>query len=157
MTPEQRNAAFTRLEKDGAITAVTVDGIRFPLYMLSGDLPLMESVISGQASLKPRLEFLAPLDPMLWDRKLIEAVWHYQYSWEIYTPVVKRKYGYYVLPVLWGDRLIGRIEPKADRKAKVLTVQNVWLEPGVRRTKKLSAQIDRAVQRLARLNGCACP
>ena len=157
MNPEQRNAAFTRLEKDGAITAVTVDGIRFPLYMLSGDLPLMESVISGQASLKPRLEFLAPLDPMLWDRKLIEAVWHYQYSWEIYTPVVKRKYGYYVLPVLWGDRLIGRIEPKADRKAKVLTVQNVWLEPGVRRTKKLSAQIDRAVQRLARLNGCACP
>ena len=157
MNPEQRNAAFTRLEKDGAITAVTVDGIRFPLYMLSDDLPLMESVISGQASLKPRLEFLAPLDPMLWDRKLIEAVWHYQYSWEIYTPVVKRKYGYYVLPVLWGDRLIGRIEPKADRKAKVLTVQNVWLEPGVRRTKKLSAQIDRAVQRLARLNGCACP
>ena len=157
MNPEQRNAAFTRLEKDGAITPVTVDGIRFPLYMLSDDLPLMESVISGQASLKPRLEFLAPLDPMLWDRKLIEAVWHYQYSWEIYTPVVKRKYGYYVLPVLWGDRLIGRIEPKADRKAKVLTVQNVWLEPGVRRTKKLSAQIDRAVQRLARLNDCACP
>ncbi len=157
MTPEQRNAAFARLEKDGTITAVKVDGIRFPLYMLSDDLPLMESVISGQASLKPRLEFLAPLDPMLWDRKLIEAVWHYQYSWEIYTPVVKRKYGYYVLPVLWGDRLIGRIEPKADRKAKVLTVQNVWLEPGVRRTKKLSAQIDRAVQRLARLNGCACP
>ena len=157
MTPEQRNAAFNRLEKDGVITPVTVDGIRFPLYMLSDDLPLMESVISGQASLKPRLEFLAPLDPMLWDRKLIEAVWHYQYSWEIYTPVVKRKYGYYVLPVLWGDRLIGRIEPKADRKAKVLTVQNVWLEPGVRRTKKLSAQIDRSVQRLARLNGCACP
>ena len=86
---------------------------------------------------------------------VVAAVWGYRYSWEIYTPVVKRKYGYYVLPVLWGDRLIGRIEPKADRKAKTLTVQNVWLEPGVRRTKKLSGQIDRAVQRLARFNGCS--
>ena len=157
MTTEQRIASFDRLEKDDVITPVQVEGIRFPLYMLTEDLPLLASVTAGQASLKPRLEFLAPLDPMLWDRKLIEAVWGYRYSWEIYTPVVKRKYGYYVLPVLWGDRLIGRIEPKADRKAKSLTVQNVWLEPGVRRTKKLSAQIDRAVQRLARLNDCACP
>ena len=155
MATEQRNASFDRLEKDGVITPVQVEGIRFPLYMLTDDLPLLESVTAGQASLKPRLEFLAPLDPMLWDRKLIEAVWGYRYSWEIYTPVVKRKYGYYVLPILWGDRLIGRIEPKADRKAKTLTVQNVWLEPGVRRTKKLSGQIDRAVQRLARFNGCS--
>ena len=155
MTTEQRNASFDRLEKDGIITPVQVEGIRFPLYMLTEDLPLLESVTAGQASLKPRLEFLAPLDPMLWDRKLIEAVWGYRYSWEIYTPVVKRKYGYYVLPMLWGDRLIGRIEPKADRKAKALTVQNVWLEPGVRRTKKLTGQIDRAVQRLARFNGCS--
>ena len=155
MTTEQRNASFDRLKKDSVITPVQVEGIRFPLYMLTEDLPLLESVTAGQASLKPRLEFLAPLDPMLWDRKLIEALWGYQYSWEIYTPVVKRKYGYYVLPMLWGDRLIGRIEPKADRKAKILTVQNVWLEPGVRRTKKLSGQIDRAVQRLAKFNGCS--
>ena len=155
MTTEQRNAAFDRLEKDGVILPVRVEGVRFPLYMLSEDLPLLESVITGQASLKPRLEFLAPLDPMLRDRKLIEAVWGYQYSWEIYTPVAKRKYGYYVLPVLWGDRLIGRIEPKADRKTKILTVQNIWLEPGIRRTKKLSGQIDRTVQRLAKFNGCS--
>ena len=157
MTPEQRNAAFDRLEKSGSITAVQVEGIRFPLYLLSEDLPLLESVIAGQDEPKPRLEFLAPLDPMLWDRNLIQAVWDYQYSWEIYTPADKRKYGYYVLPIVYGDRFIGRIEPKADRKAKVLTVQNVWLEPGIRRTKKLSGKIDSAVQRLARFNGCSCP
>ena len=157
MTPEQRNAAFDRLEKSGSITAVGVEGIRFPLYLLSEDLPLLESVIAGQDEPRPRLEFLAPLDPMLWDRNLIQAVWDYQYSWEIYTPADKRKYGYYVLPIVYGDRFIGRIEPKADRKAKVLTVQNVWLEPGIRRTKKLSGKIDSAVQRLARFNGCSCP
>ena len=154
MTTEQRNAAFDRLEKSGSIIAVQVEGIRFPLYLLSEDLPLLESVIAGQADTKARLEFLASLDPMLWDRKLIEAVWNYQYSWEIYTPADKRKYGYYVLPVLFGDRFVGRIEPKADRKTNTLTVQNIWLEPGVRKTKKLSGQIDKAVQRLAKLNDC---
>ena len=94
---------------------------------------------------------------MLWDRKLIEALWDYRYSWEIYTPAVKRKYGYYVLPVLYGDRFIGRIEPKADKKTGILTVHEFWLEPGVRLTKKLSARIDQAVQRLAEFNGCRIP
>ena len=155
MAAEERDAAFARLEKAGRITPVRVEGLRFPLYVLNTDLPLLESVRSGQADCKARLEFLAPLDPMLWDRKLIEALFGFQYSWEIYTPASKRKYGYYVLPVLYGDRLIGRIEPKADRKTKTLTVQNLWLEPGVRMTKKLSGQIDRAVHRLARFNGCA--
>ena len=157
MTTEQRNASFDRLEKNGSISAVQVEGIRFPLYMLREDLPLLESVTAGQADTRSRLEFLAPLDPMLWDRKLIEAVWGFQYSWEIYTPAVKRKYGYYVLPVICGDRFIGRIEPKADRKNNTFTVQNIWLEPGVRRTKKLSGQIDKAVQRLAKVNDCTLP
>ena len=157
MTGEQRSAAFARLEKSGGITALQVDGIRFPLYMLSSDLPLLDSVLAGRVETKARLEFLAPLDPMLWDRKLIEALWDYRYSWEIYTPAVKRKYGYYVLPVLYGDRFIGRIEPKADKKTGILTVHEFWLEPGVRLTKKLSAGIDQAVQRLAEFNGCRIP
>ena len=154
MTSEQRETAFRLLEQEGTVTAVQVEGIRFPLYLLSVDLPLLNSVLSGQVQPAARLEFLAPLDPMLWDRKLIEALWDYQYSWEIYTPVPKRRYGYYVLPMLCGNRFIGRIEPKADRKTKTLTVCNIWLEPGVRQTKKLSGLIDRAVHRLARFNGC---
>jgi hypothetical protein len=154
MTAAQREAAFDSLMREGNITAVEVEGLRFPLYLTSADLPLLESVVTGQSDQTARLEFLAPLDPMMWDRKLIEALWGYQYSWEIYTPVPKRKYGYYVLPMLYGDRFIGRIEPKADRKTKTLTVRNIWFEPGIRQTKKLSGQIDRAVQRLAKFNGC---
>ena len=154
MTTEEREASFARLEEAGRILPVQVEGIRFPLYLLRESLPLLEAVLAGGADLKPRLEFLAPLDPMMWDRKLIEALWGYQYSWEIYTPQVKRKYGYYVLPMICGDRFIGRIEPKADRKAGILTVSNIWLESGVRQTKKLSGMIDSAVQRLARFNEC---
>ncbi len=156
MTPEQRAQAFARLEKDGAVLPLQVESLRFPLYLLKEDLPLLESV-SEEQEYKARLEFLAPLDPMLWDRQLIEALFGFRYSWEIYTPVSKRKYGYYVLPVLYGDRLIGRIEPKADRKSKTLTVLNFWPEPGVRQTKKLSGLVDGAVRRLARFNGCAVP
>ena len=154
MSPEQREAAFARLEASGAIAPLQVEGIRFPLYMLSDDLPLLKAVLSGEADVKPRLEFLAPLDPMLWDRKLIEALWDYRYSWEIYTPAVKRKYGYYVLPMVYGQELIGRIEAAADRKNRQLILKNIWYEPAVRQTKKLSLAVDSAVQRLARFNGC---
>ena len=154
MSTEQRNEAFGTLEAAGEIAAVQAEGIRAPLYILAEDLPLLEAVVKGEADCRPRLEFLAPLDPMLWDRKLIEAVWGYQYSWEIYTPAVKRKYGYYVLPVLYGRELIGRIEAVADRRRMQLEVRNIWYEPGVRQTKKLDRAMEAAIQRLARLNDC---
>ena len=157
MTAEQRDTAFGRLERNGRITPIRVDGIRFPLYMMSEDLPLLEAVVAGQADTRSRMEFLAPLDPMLWDRNLVEAVWGFRYSWEIYTPVSKRKYGYYVLPVLCGSRFVGRIEPRVDRETKTLAIHGLWLEPGVRPTKKLSGMIDSTVQRLARFNGCRTP
>ena len=157
MTPEQRDAAFERLEKTGRAAAVRVEGLKDTLYLPGGDLPALEAVLAGQAEPAPRLEFLAPLDPLLWDRKLVEALWGFSYSWEIYTPASKRKYGYYVLPVLYGSRFIGRIEPRADRKTGTLTVRNLWLEPGVRQTKKLAGLIDGAVRRLARFNGCGTP
>ena len=154
MDNSQRNAAFVRMEAADEIVPVKVEGIHAPLYMLSADRPLMEAVLADQIDVKPRLEFLAPLDPMLWDRKLIAAMWDYQYSWEIYTPPDKRKYGYYVLPLLYGQNLIGRIETAADRKTGTLTVKNLWFEAGVRRTKKLDDAIGKTVRRLASFNGC---
>ena len=154
VSSEQRSRAFERLEALEKILAVQVEGISMPLYMLLEDAPLMEAVAGDTIDRNPRLEFLAPLDPMLWDRKLIEALWGFRYSWEIYTPADKRRYGYYVLPMLYGQELIGRIEATADRKKNLLTVKNVWYEPGVRHTKKLGRALDSAIQRLARFNDC---
>ena len=154
MSNDQRAQAFEALEEAGSVTPVRVECIRCPLYLRSEDLPLLEDILAGAADEKPRLEFLAPLDPMLWDRKLLEALWDYAYSWEIYTPAEKRKYGYYVLPMLHGDRFVGRIEAVAERKTGTLAVRNVWFEDGVRRTKKLAQAVDGAVARLARLNKC---
>ncbi|MBR3106763.1 MAG: YcaQ family DNA glycosylase [Clostridia bacterium] len=152
MNTVQREQAFEALEQTEEITPVQVESLRSSIYMLHEDQSLMEDVIAEAIDEKPRLEFLAPLDPMLWDRKLIEAIWDYQYSWEIYTPQEKRKYGYYVLPMLWGDRFIGRIEAAADRKAGALIVKNVWYENDIRQTKKLTNALDGAIARLAKLN-----
>ena len=152
MDTGRREQAFDALLRAGEILPVQVEGVRFPLYMLSADQPLMAAVLADDIDRKPRLEFLAPLDPMLWDRKLIEAIWDYRYSWEIYTPAEKRKYGYYVLPMLSGDRFIGRIEAAADRKTGTLAVKNIWYEDGVRQTKKLARALEDAVTRLAKLN-----
>ena len=154
MTAPQRSAAFEALAARGEILPVETEGIRQPLYMLSQDAPLMDAVLDGTADRKARLEFLAPLDPMLWDRKLIEALWDYQYSWEIYTPAEKRRYGHYVLPMLYGESFIGRIEAAADRKNSRLDVKNIWFEPGARRGKRLDAAIIRSLHRLAAFNGC---
>ena len=154
MTADQRDEAFEKLEADDVIRKTAVEGIRFPLYFLTEDLPLAEAVLADAVDRKPRLEFLAPLDPMLWHRKLIEAVWDYRYSWEIYTPAQKRKFGYYVLPMVYGEKMAGRIEAAADRKAETLVIKNIWFEPGIRQTKKLNAAVDAAIRRLAKFNDC---
>ena len=155
MNTEQREAAFEKLETEGLIQKAAVEGIRFPVYFLTEDLPLVDAVLSDDIDLTQRLEFLAPLDPMLWDRKLVEAIWDYQYSWEIYTPADKRKYGYYVLPMLYGEKMAGRMEAAADRKAETLVIKNIWYEPGIRQTKKLNAAVDAAIGRLAKFNDCS--
>ena len=154
MSTEQRNFAINALEADGIIVKAEVESIRSPLFFLAEDIPLMEAVRQGVLDTKPRLEFLAPLDPMLWDRKLVEALWDYHYKWEIYTPVNQRKYGYYVLPILYGDKFVGRIEAAADRKAATLVVRNIWYEDGVKQTKKLARAIEGACRRLAKFNDC---
>jgi uncharacterized protein YcaQ len=115
----------------------------------------MEAVLAGTVDTKLRMEFLAPLDPMLWDKAMVEALWNFRYSWEIYTPADKRKYGYYTLPVLWGENFIGRIEAVADRKNGTLLVKRIWLEDGVRKTKKLQNTLESTIRRFARFNDCA--
>ena len=154
LTADQRRQVFSALEASGAAKPVRVEGIRSPFYYRAEDDPLMQDVIAGRSDRKPRMEFLAPLDPLLWDKSMIAALWDFSYSWEIYTPADRRKYGYYVLPILRGEQFIGRIEAAADHKSRTLRVKNIWFEPGVSLTRKTRDALDRALRRFAKFNDC---
>lgn len=160
MKAKERTRAFEELQEEGEILPVQVEGIKTVLYFHVKDRPVLERVLSQaegaskKAPFKPRCEFLAPLDCFLWDRNLIRELFGFDYKWEIYTPAAQRKYGFYVLPILYGERFIGRIEAAADRKTGVLTVKNIWYEEDVRRTKKMSEALQRSIRRFAKFNGC---
>lgn len=159
----ERTKAFEELEEEGRILPVQIAGMKDTLYCSAADVSLLQSVLKDSSqkdtdtkrtAYKPRCEFLAPLDCLLWDRNLMETLFGFAYRWEIYTPVAKRKYGYYVLPILYGERFIGRIEAAADKKTSILTVKGIWFEEGIKQTKKLLSAVEQSVGRFARFNEC---
>ncbi|MCR5722803.1 MAG: winged helix DNA-binding domain-containing protein [Lachnospiraceae bacterium] len=151
---DTRKAVFASLAADKRILPVMVEGIKAQFYYRAEDEELMRDILEERADLKPRLSFIAPLDPLLWDKALVLSLWDFRYSWEIYTPADKRKYGYYTLPIIYGDRFVGRIEAVPNRKEGVLYVKGLWWEPGVRQTKAMNAALERALKQFAKFNDC---
>ncbi|NNC38031.1 MAG: winged helix-turn-helix domain-containing protein [Acidimicrobiales bacterium] len=100
-----------------------------------------------------RLRILNPFDPAIRDRDRLKRLFGFDYKIEIFVPAAKRKYGYYVYPLLEGDRFVGRIELKADRKKNQLSVHNLWLEPKIKWTPNRAEKLDAELARLGRLIG----
>lgn len=100
-----------------------------------------------------RIRVLSPFDPLLRDRNRAERLFGFRYRIEVFVPEPKREYGYYVFPLLEGDRMIGRIDMKADRKAGVLNVTRLWLEPKIRVSAGRMARLDAELARVARFAG----
>ncbi|HYH92354.1 MAG TPA: crosslink repair DNA glycosylase YcaQ family protein [Candidatus Saccharimonadales bacterium] len=129
----ERNAARDTLIESGDLVAVEVEGVRGVRYVLGGEVDALRRAATSSAAdepASPGAAFLAPLDPLVWDRDLLRSLWEFDYIWEVYVPAAKRRWGYYVLPLLAGDRFVGRIEPRIDRSTGTLHILDVWWEAG---------------------------
>ena len=124
--PQERNELRKELVERGALAPVEVEGMRGKRFVLAEELPLLQAPPEPP----PSVAFIAPFDSLLWDTALLASVFGFEYVWEGFFPAAKRRWGYYVLPILFGDRLVGRIEPRIDRERACVDVLGLWWEDG---------------------------
>jgi uncharacterized protein len=127
-TPERvgRNTLREELVELGAIVPVDVEGVRGKRFVLGEELALLQAPPEPT----PSVAVVAPFDSLLWDNALVASLFDFDYVWEGFFPPAKRRWGYYVLPIVFGDRFVGRIEPRIDREGARVEVLNVWWEDG---------------------------
>jgi uncharacterized protein YcaQ len=137
-----RGELLAELIEDGSLVPVGVEGVRGERFVLREEMPLLDQaereVAAEEAAgaparpggAPPGVAFIAPLDQLAWDRQALRSIFGFDYLWEVYVSAARRRWGYYVLPVLYGDRFIGRIEPRIDRRGGTLRVLGLWWEEG---------------------------
>jgi uncharacterized protein YcaQ len=143
-----RDLAEDSLRADGVAVPVAIDGLLGEWLAHADALAELDA-----GAWQPRTTLLGPFDPLVADRERAEALFGFRYRFELYVPAAKREFGPYVLPILYGDRLIGRIDPVMDRKAGVLRVNAVYAEPDAPRD--AWPAVDRAITELASWLGAA--
>lgn len=120
-----RQRVLNGLVDEGELVLIKVENLKETFYLRKEDISILNDSTSINGS---NVKFLAPLDNLIWDRKLTRDIFDFDYTWEVYKPIDKRKYGYYVLPVLYGDRIVARFEPELHRGNKPLVIKNWWWE-----------------------------
>jgi len=123
-----RPELLAELVEAGRLVPVSIDGVRGDRFVLDEEVDLLSTAPAVAGT--PGVALLAPLDPLVWDREFLRTLYDFDYVWEVYVPAAKRRWGYYVLPVLFGDRLVGRIEPRIERGTGILRVVGWWWERG---------------------------
>lgn len=149
----QLDRILTELVEEGQVVPLTVrEGDQIwpgEWYLHADDLALAEQLASGDGW-QPRTTLLSPFDNLICDRERTEQLWNFYFRIEIYVPKAKRQYGYYVLPILHGEQLIGRIDPRMDRKTGFLHINAIYLEPDGPDTPETWAVVSQAIADLAR-------
>jgi uncharacterized protein len=139
----------------GEIVPVLVEAVDGSAPRRAWAVPDWESRAAALPPAPPRIRLLSPFDPILRDRKRTLRLFGFDYRFEAFVPAPQRRWGYYILPILEGERLVGRLDPKLRREEGVLEIRQVWWEPGVRDSKGRRAALEAAVERLARLTGAS--
>jgi uncharacterized protein YcaQ len=124
--PNVRNELRDELVELGALVPVDVEGVRGKRLVLAEELELLKAPPESTTS----VAFIAPFDSLLWDTTLLSSLFAFDYVWEGFFSPAKRRWGYYVLPIVFGDAFVGRIEPRIDGDRARVEVLNVWWEDG---------------------------
>jgi uncharacterized protein YcaQ len=144
------SAALRALVEEGDVVRVTVDGLDDQdLFALRG--ALKQEPTPGRDA---RCVLLCPFDNLIIQRERTKWLFDFDYTLECYVPAPKRVHGYFVFPILFSDALVGRLDPKADRKSKTLIVRTLRFEPGFNRFDELLPAFAESLARFARFNGC---
>jgi uncharacterized protein YcaQ len=121
-----RTALREELLADGELVPVDVEGVRGKRFVLRDELDLLADPPEPSTS----VALLPPFDPLIWDRALLGSLFAFDYVWELFFPPEKRRWGWYVLPVLFRERFVGRVEPRIDRERGRVEVLGLWWEDG---------------------------
>jgi uncharacterized protein len=121
-----RTALREQLIESGALVDVEVEGVRGKRYVLEDEVRLLEDPPEPA----PSVAFLSPFDPLVWDRALLASLFGFDYVWDLFHPPAKRRFGWYVLPILFGGSFVGRFEPRIDRESGRVEVLGLWWEDG---------------------------
>ena len=127
LPPRQRNAAIARLIQNENLLQVQVNEVKLPFLARTED---WDRYRTEKFRADEKLRFIAPQDNLMWDRALVSALFGMDYHWEVYEPPQKRRYGYYVIPILAGDELAGRVEPVLKKGDRIMRVKSIWWEKG---------------------------
>ncbi len=149
---KDRTASIDRLLERGLLIQVRVEGIEPLLYLRSEDEALLVNSM-GTEQMDPRAVILAPLDNLLWDRQYVKQLFDFYYIWEVYKPVAERQYGYYVLPILYGDCFIARFEPGRDKESGAMLIKNWWWESGIEPSERMQSELRRCFSQFLRFLG----
>jgi len=143
-------AVLTALQRDGTIHPVRISDDHAswpgPWYIHQDDLPLVDRLERGDW--EPRTMLLSPFDNLICDRGRTELLFGFAYRMEIYVPKDQRRFGYYAMPILHGDRLVGRVDPAVDRKSGRLTINQVHAEPDAPMTSSVGKAVAAAIEDL---------
>ncbi len=135
----KRKLALAQLLEAGLLTQLRIEELAGPYYVQTSALKLLDEPPANS-----RMIFLGPLDSLLWDRKALLQIFDFDYIWEVYKPAEQRKWGYYVLPVFYGDRFVARVDSRLDKGT--WTISRWWWEPDITPDGEMLAALRIAVE-----------
>ena len=145
----QRKTVVKEMVENNELCPVKIEGVKHVYYVLEENSSLLDN---SDKYVSERIHFVAPLDNLLWNRRMISEIFNFNYSWEVYKPPEKRIYGYYVMPILHRTRFIGRLDPKLDRQNKTMIINSIISEEKDFHRDALVSEFAAAIQRFLKLH-----